>query len=372
MSSTSRTATSSVIAALVLCGTIGCAKPARFTPPGPALPPSEVAVERTTYPSIPASVVIPNFVVTQIDAPYSGAEEARAREYFAVAVPNTVQESLAAYGVFSQVERVSKLGPTDADFVLQGEYGHVERLQGRNLEPDEMLVRGDLEVWLVDVRSGKETFRKLYSEERKLPKRADPSAPQLEPEYMTRLATDLKGDAERLAGFARPAVEVVIEDEPAAEDERFVEERAVARPEDEPARTASPRPSTAGPARDAAPPAKPVAAERTAPVAAQRPAPVPEERKAPVTPERTAPVAAKPTAPVAAERPAPVAAKRPVPADAKRTAPVPAQRAVPVAAERAIPVAADVAPAVAPPPGADEDVEDWAIRMRRGLTEPTP
>jgi hypothetical protein len=335
MGSTSRVTTASVTA-FALCAAIGCAAPARVVAPAPAIPPSQVAVQRTAYPAIDASVVMPNFAITQIDAPYSAADRTRAREYFTVAVPNMVQESLAAHGVFAEVTRVAELGPTKADFVLQGQYGHIERLRGKELQPDEKLVRGDLEVWLVDVRSGKEVFRHLYSEEQKLPKVLNAGAQQLEPEYITRIATDLKGDSQRLAGFVRRPEAVAVTKEPVVDDEPVVEERPVEPPRRTPVRTASPRPRAVEAAPAAAP--RPV---KTAPAAAPRAV-------------ETEPAAAPVVTPVAVERTVPVAAERTAPTAARRTPP------------------AAPAPSVAPPPSGDEDVEDWAIRMRRGLTEPTP
>jgi len=286
---------------------VGCSAPKRFSPP-PAAPPAPAA-QRTAYPKVPARVVVPNVVVTALDLPYPPEDEVVAREYYAVAIPNEVQASLVSYGVFSEVVRVPEVGTTDADFVLKGQYRRTEFDKGKTIAAGEILVRGELELSLVDVRSGKEVFRKTYQEERRQPVVSDPAAPRLSPEYMTSIATDLSGQSERLMAFARPAPVEPVADE-AVGDESV--------------------------ARSAAPTARP---RRVAPVV------VIEDAAKPVA-ARTAP--ARVAAPAAPARTAPARTASPQPASTR------------------------TAPDVAPPASADEDVEDWALRMRRGLTEPEP
>lgn len=286
------TTTSRSLSMAVALGTaLACTAPKRFAPPSAPTAANESGPRRTAYPRVPARVVIPNFVVTEVDAPYPPADQVVAREYFAITVPNQVEDALVAYGVFSEVFRVAETGKTNADFVLQGQYRYTETDKAKGLAPNETLVRGDLEVSLIDVRSGQEVFRRSYDEERR---QTDPAAPRLSPEYMNRIATDLSGQAARLTAFAKP-------------------------PEPEP-----------------------VAAEAAV-----------EE----------APVARTPTpTPAPARAPAPTRTARPRPASQ-----------VTIVDERPAAVAAETAPAAAPAAAsADEEVEDWALRMRRGLTEPTP
>jgi len=285
------------LALIAFGGAAGCVAPKRFSPPPPAAP--APAVQRTAHPRVPARVVVPNVVVTELALPYPPEDQAVAREYYAVAIPNEVQTALVSYGVFSEVARVSEVGKTDADFVLKGQYRRSEFDKGKTIEPNELLVRSQLDLSLFDVRSGQEVFRKTYQEERKQPLASDAAAARLSPAYMTSIATDLSGQAERLTAFARPQpVEPIVEEAPVAR-----------RPSSPPARAARPT--------------------RVAPVV--------------VVEEGAKPVAA-------------------------RTEPAPAR----VAPARETPPPARSAPAVAPPASADEDVEDWALRMRRGLTEPEP
>ena len=153
----------------------GCAR-VHFTVTSAPVPPEHAPSFKTEAAEIPVVVQITNFVINKVDTQYPESEKEVFQRHYALAIPNSLQDSLGKRQIFSRVTRVTISNPTEADYILSGNYDFFSRLgtQGREWIPfagtvgaeiNEAWVKETMHLRITHSKTGAEVFFKSFPEE---------------------------------------------------------------------------------------------------------------------------------------------------------------------------------------------------------------